>query len=176
MWVLIGIWHGGAYTFIIGTGILQFIYIFLEDILGPISKKINDKIGIKTDVFSYKLYQVIRTFLLFSFAMIFFRATSLSMAKQIIKSIFVWNPWILFDNTSLFTVGLDLLDFRVLIISLIIMFSVELLSRNGNAREKLFNQNIVFRWIIIFALIFGIIIYGCYDQGYNPISFIYRKF
>ncbi len=176
MWTLIGIWHGGAYTFIIASGILQFIYIVLEDLLGPASEKINKKIGINTEAFSYKLYQALRTFLLFSFAMIFFRATSIGNGIQIIKSIFVYNPWVLTDNTTLFTAGLDLYDFRVLIISIIVLFIVDGLSRSGSVREKLFKQNIVFRWTIIYMLIFAILIFGCYGVGYDPAAFIYRQF
>ncbi len=176
MWVCIGVWHGGAYTYIIGSGIIQFIFIFLEDLLGPIVSKINKKIGIKEDVFSYKLYKTIRTYLLFSISMIFFRATSIKNAIKIFLSIFFYNPWILFDNNSIYKAGLDLLDFRVLILSLIVLFIVEKLSRTGSVREKLFKQNIVFRWGIIYALIFGIVIFGCYGVGYDPAEFIYRGF
>ena len=177
MWLLIGIWHGGAYTYIIGSGILQFIFIFFEDILAPVASKVNNKLGINDKTFSYKLYQVIRTYLLFSFAMIFFRAHSVKNAIDIISSIFVvWNPWILFDGKSLYTAGLDRPDFMVLIISIIVLFVVELLDRKGSVREKLFKQNIVFRWTILFSLIFSIIIFGCYGVGYDPAAFIYRQF
>lgn len=176
MWIMIGIWHGGLYTYIIASGLLQFIFMVLEDMLEPIVTKLNKKVGIKTDVFSYKLYQVIRTYLLFSFAMIFFRATSISNAIEIIKNMFVWNPWILLDNSSIYTAGLDMLDFRVLIIALIALFIVERLSCTGNVREKLFKQNIIFRWGIIYLLVFSIIIFGCYGVGYDPTAFIYGNF
>ena len=176
MWIIIGAWHGGAYTFIIGTGLLQFLIMFLEDTLEPLSNKINNKLGIKKDVFSYKLYQIIRTYLLFSFTMIFFRASSVGNAIEIIKNMFVWNPWVLLDNKSIFTAGLDIYDFRVLIISLIILFVVDKLSRTGSVREKLFKQNIIFRWAILYTLIFVIIIFGCYGVGYDPADFIYRNF
>lgn len=176
MWLAIGMWHGGAYTFILGSGLLQFLFIVLEDFLSPITKKINKKIGIKEDVFSYKLYQVIRTYLIFSFTMIFFRAGTVTEGIQIIKNIFVWNPWVLLDNTSLFTAGLDLYDFRVLIISLVVLFVVDYLSTKFDVREKLFSQNIVFRWGIIYLLIFAIVIFGCYGLGFDPAEFIYRQF
>ena len=136
----------------------------------------NAFLKIDSNTFSYKIYQCIRTFLLFSFAMIFFRATSISNAIDIIKNAFVWNPWILMDNSSLYTAGLDMLDFRLLIISLIVLFVVEWLQRSGNVREKLFKQNIIFRWSIIYALLFAIIIFGCYGSGYDATSFIYRQF
>lgn len=176
MWLLIGTWHNGAFTFIIGSGILQFIYIFLEDILTPVSEKVNKKLNINTETFGYRLYQMIRTFLLFSFAMIFFRAPRVLSAFNFIKGMFIWNPWILLDNKSLFTAGLDLMDFRILIISLIVLFVVENLHMSGSVRDKLRKQNIVFRWIVIFALIFSIIIFGCYGPGYDPAAFIYREF
>lgn len=176
MWILIGIWHGGLYTYIISSGLLQFLFMFLEDILEPLSSKINKKIGINTKTFSYKLYQVIRTYLLFSFAMIFFRATSVSNAIEIIKNMFVGNLVILLDNTSIYKAGLDLLDFRVLVIALIVLFIVELLARKNDIRKKLFEQNIIFRWLIIYSLIFSIVIFGCYGVGYDPAAFIYGGF
>ena len=108
--------------------------------------------------------------------MIFFRSTSLSQAFNFIKSMFVYNPWVLFDNSSLYVAGLDMLDFRVLIISIIVLFIVDYLKTKFDVREKLFEQNIVFRWVIIYALIFAIIIFGCYGPGYDPASFIYRNF
>ncbi len=176
MWILIGAWHGGAVKFIIGSGVLQFVYILLEDLLTPISEKLNKKLGINTDTFGYRLYQMVRTFLLFSLAMVFFRADSVSNAIEIFKNMFVWNPWVLLDNASLYNAGLDLLDFRILIISLVVLFIVDYLKRKMNVREKLFSQNIVFRWLLIYALLFSIIIFGCYGPGYDAADFIYRGF
>ncbi len=180
MWTLIGIWHGGAYTYIIGSGLLQFLFIFLEDILGPTSKKINNKLGINTEVFSYKLYQVIRTYLLFSFAMIFFKANSVTNAIDIIRGIFTISFSSLFSKERIYAminnIGLDMFDFIILVVALIVLFGIQLLARKGKIREKLFNQNIVFRWVVIYTLIFGVIIFGCYGAGYNPTAFIYRQF
>ena len=175
MWLLIGIWHGGEYKYIISSGILQFIFMVLEDILEPVFIKINKKIGIKNDVFSYKLYQCLRTYCLFSFAMIFFRASSITNAFEIIKNMFIWNPWILFDG-SLYYAGLDAPDFKVLIIAIFVLLIVEIVGQSGSVREKLFNQNIIFRWTIIYMLIFFVVIFGCYGVGYDATQFIYGKF
>ena len=108
--------------------------------------------------------------------MIFFRAENVPHAIKIIKNMFVFNPYILFDRNSLFMAGLDRYDFEILFIALVALFTVELLQRNGSVREKLAKQNIVFRWAILFLLIFSIIIFGCYGPGYNAADFIYRRF
>lgn len=176
MWILIGIWHGGAYTFIISSGILQFIFIFLEDTLAPLAKKINKKLNINTETFGYKFYQCVRTYLLFSFSMIFFRANTVGEAIGIIKNMFAWNPWILLDHTSLYTLGLDMLDFKVLMISLVVLFVVDRMQMKFDVIKKVFEQNIVFRWIVLYLLIFSIIIFGMYGPGYDAATFIYRQF
>ena len=108
--------------------------------------------------------------------MIFSRVSRVSNTIAIIKSTFAWNPWIILDNSSIYYAGLDVYDFSVLIISLIALFVVERLSTKGNVREKLFKQNIVFRWIVIYGLVFSIIVFGCYGVGYDPASFIYKRF
>ena len=72
--------------------------------------------------------------------------------------------------------GLDIYDFAVLIVSLIILFVMQLLARKRDVREKLLEQNIIFRWGILYILIFTIIIFGCYGAGYDATAFIYRGF
>ncbi len=175
MWIIIGMWHGGSYNFIVGSGLLQFIFIFFEDILEPIVVKINKKLGFNMNVFSYRLYQMIRTYLLFSFSMIFFRAESVSKAVRIIRSmIIINNPKILLK--SFFNAGLDAPDFLVLLVAIGILFIVEILSIKGSVRKQLSKQNIIFRWTIIYILIFSIIIFGCYGAGYDAATFIYQQF
>ncbi len=170
MWICIGVWHGGAYTFIIGSGLLQFLYIFLEDVLEPVAKKINGKLGIDSNGKKYKVYQCIRTYVLFSFAMIFFRANSIRNAIQIIKSMFIWDAE---ANTLNF---LDILDSIVLIVSLIILFVVGKIAKKENVVEKILEKKLISRWMIFYILIFSVIIFGCYGPGYDPASFIYRQF
>ncbi len=176
MWILIGVWHGGTYNFIIATGLLQFIYIFLEDVLAPVMDKINRKLKINPYRKTYRLFQMIRTYVLFSFSLIFFRAPSIKKAIDIIKSIFVWNPWVLTDNSTLFKAGLNIHNFRVLIIAIIVLFIIEKRIKKGNVRKQLFRQNIVVRWALIYMLILSIIVFGCYGVGFDPASFIYRQF
>lgn len=89
----------------------------------------------------------------------------------------VWNPWILFDG-SLNKLGLDAKDWGVICISVLILVLCGVLRGylKRPIREWLAEQNLVFRWCIIYALIFGVIILGCYGEGYDATSFIYQQF
>lgn len=42
--------------------------------------------------------------------------------------------------------------------------------------DKLFNVKLIFRWMILYALIFAVIIVGVYGPGYDASRFIYDKF
>lgn len=112
--------------------------------------------------------------------MIFFRASSVSNAIEIIKNMFTLNLHSFFNKEMLFNminnIGLDLYDLTVLFISLIVLFMIQFLARKRDVREKLLEQNIIFRWGVLYTLIFSIIIFGCYGVGYNPTAFIYRQF
>ncbi len=174
MWIIIGAWHNGAYTFIIGSGLLQFIIMVLEDTLEPVAIKVTSKLGINRNSIPYKIYQILRTYLLFSFTMIFFRATSVSNAIEIIKSIFINH------NTTkvIFDLGTHIgkVEFLTFILAIISLFIIEFMNRKEDIRDRILKHNIIIRWLIIYILIFSIIIFGCYGPGYNPATFIYRSF
>ena len=108
--------------------------------------------------------------------MIFFSATSVGNGITAIKNMFVWNPYVLTDNTSLYSLGLDIIEFRILFLSLGALFIVDYLKMKFDVITKLKEQNIVFRWALTFLLIFSIIIFGMYGPGYDATTFIYRGF
>lgn len=108
-----GLWHGANWTYIIWGGI-HGLYQILGEILRPAKNKIYPHIGIRVDSISYKVGQVIVTFLLTDFAWIFFRAENIGMAIGYISNIFKrWNPWAISDK-SLYSIGLSNYEWNVL--------------------------------------------------------------
>ena len=83
----------------------------------------------------------------------------------------------MFDG-SLNKLGLDAKDWGVIFISLLVLALSGIFRSyiNKPVREWLVEQNIVFRWILLYGLIFGVIIFGCYGEGYNAAAFIYQQF
>ncbi len=176
VWLLIGLWHGGNWKYIIGMGLWFWLCIVLGQIFEPFFKKAIQLLKIKTDCFSWHLFQSIRVFILVSLGNMFFRIDSLKEAFFVIgRGFSVWNPWILFDG-SLYKLGLDRKDFEVLVISLFALLLVSAMNEKKPVRERLSGQNIVFRWIIVFSLLLGTIVFGMYGQGFNAADFIYRGF
>lgn len=168
-----GLWHGAAINFIIWGG-LHGLYQIIGDILKPFRKKITEILNIKTNVFSYKLLQVLTTFALVDFAWIFFRANSFHDAEILIGNMISFNPWI-FTNGGIYKLGLDSKDFTMAVIGISIVLIANLMQRNGSMREKVSNQNPVFRWVMYVTAILVILIFGIYG-GYSAQQFIYFQF
>ena len=151
--------------------------IILDDIFKPVFQKIYSIFNINTQCFSFRLFQIIIAFLIINYSRLFFRApdieTALTMTNQMFSA---WNPWILFDN-SLYDMGLSRKDFYVLCFSIIILWAVSFMKEKGiKIREELAKQNLVFRWILYWIAIFGILTFGVYGTAYNANQFIYFQF
>ena len=103
-----GLWHGVGIHFII-WGLLHGLYQVIGQLWARLKAKnavINNLFTIKSHFFS-KLCKCIFTFLLVSFAWIFFRADSLTLAFTFIKQMFSsFDPWVLWDG-ALYTLGLS---------------------------------------------------------------------
>jgi len=85
---------------------------------------------------SYKIYKIVTTFILIDFTWIFFRAQSLKIAFDMIKSIFtVHNPGIFWDD-SLYKLGLGMKEFKFMLISIIILFIADFIKWKGYTVES----------------------------------------
>lgn len=172
-----GLWHGANWTFVIWGGI-HGLYHVAGELLRPWRKKLVDAMKIKTECFSFKVLQIAITYTLVVFAWIFFRAHTIADAAVYIKQIFVCpTPWILF-NDGLYSLGLNRTEFSILLVSLGILFLVDLikLKKNETIDRFLMSQNLYFEWIVIIGLFMMILIFGEYGPAFDAKQFIYFQF
>ena len=171
LWFAIGCWHGVKGHFIIGAGLMFGMYIVGGKILAPVFNAISKFFRIKKEKFIYKLFEVIRTFLLLSFAMLFWRADSISTAFLMMKRAGI------FIDGSLLDLGLDLNNFIVMWLSIGVLFIVDIIHyRKIKIRENLIKQKIWIKWPIYIIAIMSILLLGMYGPKYNASDFIYFKF
>lgn len=180
LWFTVGLWHGGEWKYIIGSGLLHCFYIISGQLLDPAFKKIISIFRINTACFGYYLFQMLRTFFLVCIGFVFFRAGTVKEAFQMLRASLFFNPWIFIDG-SLFRLGLDPYDLSIGIIAILIFFSVSLLQQHFHAkgktlRSRLAEQKLPFRWMIYYGMIFSILIFGFYGPGYDVSTFIYQNF
>ena len=171
-----GLWHGASWHYVV-WGMLHGIMRVVEEITKKLRKKVVSLLQIKTEVLSYKCFQVLITFGLVTLAWVFFRAESIGQAVHYIKNmITVWNPWVLFDN-SLLGLGLDGKDWNVLLTALLVMFVTECCQyRKVFLSKKFAEQNLLFQWGFFLVGILFIMVFGIYGPTYSASQFIYFQF
>ncbi len=175
VWLATGIWHGAEWKFVI-WGLFHAMLIISGVIWDEKIKAFTIWLKINTQCFSWRLFQMIRTFLLCCVGRVFFRAENIKISLNIFKKTFSrFNPWILVDG-SLYTYGLERWNFNLMIITIVILFVVDMLQEKMSLRQVFAQQNLIFRWLIIYLGIFSIIIFGIYGAGYNSSAFIYNQF
>lgn len=176
LWFTVGIWHGGDWKYVIGSGLLHWFYIVSGELLNPFFVKFMERFHINSESRWVNAFRIIRTFFLVNIGFVFFRADSVSAAWAMLKgAVSVWNLNALIDG-SIFTLGLDVIEMVIAIVSLLILLTVSLLQQKGSVRERIEKYRLPVRFIIWYALLFYTILLGYYGPGYSAAEFIYQGF
>lgn len=175
VWLLTGVWHGTGLDYII-WGLYYGVIIICATVFAGHYKRLAEVLHIDTSTNSYRLFQMIRTFLVFAGGRLLTAPGSISNTILAVRQMFCnFNPWIFWDGT-LYGMGIDYKDWCVVIIGLLIVLRVSILQERGSVREMIARRNIVLRWIIYYGAFFAILIFGMYGSGYNASDFIYGNF
>ncbi|HTB32151.1 MAG TPA: MBOAT family O-acyltransferase, partial [Bacteroidia bacterium] len=182
IFLVCGLWHGANWTFVIWGG-LQGVYI----IFGMVTKKIRDAINDKIPFLKSSFSSIITTFILFSFAAIFFRASSISTAFYIAKNIFTGIPDAIHSvfhsshispadsATGVLNTGLtpkekfDIL-FGIFLIALLEI--IQTLKSKRNLKSYLLKMPVVYRWTLYILVFYFIAFLGIFSHR----EFIYFQF
>ena len=175
LWFAVGLWHGGAWKYIWGTGLLQCIYIIISELCTPAFKSIKAKLKINEKGFLFVQFKRIRTFILISIGLMFFNSNSLTDGFRMLGHAFCIGR----DSVVEAGFGLGRSDWMILAMSFVLWLLMSIIneySKQKDVREVIAARNIVIRWAIFYALIIFIVIFGYYGPGYDAAQFIYQGF
>ena len=175
VWMLTGIWHGSEWKYV-AWGLFHGILIMRSTIFTPHFDKLSEKLKIKRDCFSFRLYQMARTFFLCCVGRVFFRADSFGAALVIFKRTLQTTGLYLLTNGKFFTYGLNAANWIVAVVFMIVWLGVSIIAEKDDVLEVFEKQNVWFRWILIYALFFAVLVFGKYGPGYQVADFIYEQF
>jgi alginate O-acetyltransferase complex protein AlgI len=159
-----GLWHGANWTFII-WGALNGFYLVAALFTKPLTDKMGKMSGLGKIKWLNELVQILITFILTSFAWIFFRANTLSDAFTVVKNIVTLKKGPLFYENISFLV--------YCIFGILFLLAVEFKKeyfRDGFSLVH--HKNRLVRYSAYAALILIILAIGVFDGG----QFIYFQF
>ncbi len=176
VWFSNGFWHGSGWKYIV-YGLYYYALMMLGLFLEPLFAKLCKALHINRQSKAYGLFQMGRNFCIVNVGMLIFRADTLKQAFSMLVSVFT-NP----NLTALMPghkngLGLDLMDYGILVAGTLIIFLVGLIQENGiDIREKISHLPFIVKFIGFMAAALVIVIFGAYGDGYGVVDLIYANF
>lgn len=176
VWLCNGIWHGPRWSYIF-YGMYYFTLIMVGILLEPIRKKVLKTLHINPGKLWFRSLQFVKLMLIVITGELFFRADSLRIGVRMFRSIFHdFDPSILY-NGQLPALGIDNLDFMVVLAGCLVVLLVDIMKERKVAlTEKMEHWRLPLRWSVYYGLILAVIIFGAYGEGYQVIDLIYAGF
>jgi len=162
--IVSGIWHGASFTFIV-WGMLHGIYQCAADVISLLVKNKGKKSG------AGKIVGIIISFILISFAWLFFRANSLSDAKYLTLNMF-WGDNFYGQMLQMGFLSLASYISVATIISATALYDV--ISEKTDIVKRVGEMKMPVRWLIY--IVFGILVIVLRSHNGSNADFIYFKF
>ncbi|MBQ6510265.1 MAG: MBOAT family protein [Flexilinea sp.] len=170
-----GLWHGANWTFLVWGGLNGMISI-IERLLTPLWRRMRKALDFDDRSTGMKCVQSAYVIFMFGFVQVFFRSESLKQAVDFLKGMCRFDPYDLF-NGKLFEYGMDRANFIIISLSLLVLFIVSWIQRDGvSLHSKIDQQPLVLRWALVIAAIAAVVFFGVYGPGFDASQFIYFQF
>ena len=177
VFILVGVWHGPQWKYI-AYGVYNGIFIVFGILLDEKYAQARDKVGIDPESVSWKIFQILRSFILISIGRYFSRGRSFRAAVSMFRlSLIRWFDLSFLVDGTMNSIGIDSAHWLVIILSLAVLLGVDYLHEKGvHIRETIANQHLIFRWFIYILAVVLLIIFGIYGPAYDSGAFIYEQF
>jgi len=179
VFLLVGIWHGASWNYV-AFGIWNGGIIMLSILMQPIFDAITDKLHIDRENFFFRLFQILRTFIVVLVGYVFDVAPSFSEAMRTFGAFFTAQNFSAGIN-EISTLGLNGIEYTMIGIFTIVLFVVSVIQekhekKGENIRQMLDRKPFMLRWAVLFIGIMTVLIFGVYGSGFNAIEFVYMQF
>lgn len=174
VWFATGIWHGASWNYVV-WGLGNWAVLMISEEIEPLYARFHSRFKVDGK-FTYKMFQVARTFILLCFLKIFDCYPTLTDTFRAVSSMFTVRNWHILWDGSLMAIGLTALDYIIIAAGVLILLAVSLWQRSGSVREKIAVKPYPVRFLIWYGMFLIILLMGAYGIGYDASQFIYNRF
>jgi len=173
---VIGIWHGGAYKFII-FGIWNGLLITAAMLAEPYFEKLRNAMGIKDGSKLFHAFRIFRTLLIIGVGRILTRAANTMGAVIMLKNIFTSPKSSHVINGALLELGLNVNDYIVIFAAFIVLLIADIMEENDiRVRDFIARRAPVLQILFMIATLLVLTFYGAYGSNYVATQFLYAAF
>ncbi len=173
-WFVTGIWHGLTPNFVL-WGMLNCFVIVVSEELAPLYERFHGKFHLK-DKPLYGAFEMLRMFMLMNLIRICDLFPDVGEYFRRMGSLFTtFNLHVLWDGTML-NLGLTGLDYAILGGGVAVLFTVSCIQEKKGSVRVLLWEKPALRYVLLFALLVAVLLFGHYGIGYDSGNFIYNQF
>lgn len=177
--LLVGIWHGANMKYV-AFGIWNGGVIMVSILLQPLFDKAIMKLKIQTKSLWWKAFQMLRTFVIVLIGYMFDIGVNFTSAMHMLGRCvtdFSLNKCKVMEQIT--SCGLTLEDYKLLLIMTVLIFIVSLIQErhpDTTMRALLEQKHPKMQWVVLFAGLAMIAIFGMYGPGVSASDFVYMQF
>ena len=170
-----GLWHGANWTYVI-WGTLNGVFQVMGAILKPLREKLIKLFDLNRESLGHRLVQILFTDCLFLFSLVFFRASSVSMALGMLRSLRYTKLWHFLDG-SILHLGLNQANFTLILLCVLVLLLAGIMKSRGiRVRDVIIRQDGWCQALIIAFSVSFILLFGIWGNAYDAANFIYFQF
>ena len=177
VFMLIGIWHGANSRYI-GFGLWNGLVIMFSTLMMPVYAWTLSKLRINAKSWAWQLFQMLRTFVIILVGYYFDIAPDMKGALDMMRRSII-DCHLHIKLSQLEAIGLGKSDCGVILCGMLIIlyFSIRLEKTGLTAPGELLSRRPAWlQWIVIFAGVLAVIIFGMYGSGAEGTDFVYMGF
>ena len=193
VFLVVGIWHGAGGRYV-AFGLWNGLIIFASMLLEPLFPAWRNACGItalcgrRWGTRLYRLFQILRTFVLVFVGYVFDVAQSFPAAMGMLKRMATnvqWSPVAFYHEINSTYQNFNSWSLMIVVGMAGMMLLADIyherhdehLGGDGvRLRERIDRGSFVKEWVLLLACICAILLLGIYGPGYNPVKFVYANF
>ena len=144
----------------------------------PLFDGVTDKLHINRKNFFFRLFQMIRTFIVVLVGYVFDVAPTFEQGMMTIGRFFT-DQSLSRGKAEILKLGISWKDYLLLAVCVIVVWIVSMIQEkhsDTNIREMLDKKPFILRFLVFFVCVMAIIIFGIYGSGYAASDFVYMQF
>jgi hypothetical protein len=177
VFLVVGLWHGANSKYV-AFGLWNGGIIMFSILLKPVFDKMCAALRIKTESFGWRVFRIIRTFILVLVGYYFDIAPGFYGAMDMMRRTLV-DQRLSLGKAEIAGLGLGKADFLILAIGMLIIFVTSVIEEKhqiDTPGELLERRSFIIRFAAIAITVLMIAFWGIYGPGYDPADFVYMQF
>ena len=178
VWTATGMWHGASWAYI-SWGLVNGLFIIFGMWMEPVYESWRNKLHLRPDIWAWRAFQTVRTFILVTFIKVLPEVGTLSEGLGLWKQIFTNHqvPHSLAELLPFMDMVWIIDRINILLVAggIILMFVMSLMQRRKPVREYFNEMPAIVRWMILAFVLMAVMSFGV-RSTWGAGGFMYAQF